>query len=153
MMTPPIIIRPFRPDDLDETSAVDREAFGNDSYPTFFFRQAFDVFGDLLRVAEDENKNIVGYTLGAFQPSTTTGWILALAVRTHYRQMGVATLLTQDLLQVLREKGVRSVKLTVQPANNPAISLYRKIGFYELDKADEYFGYNEPRIVMQKDLG
>lgn len=145
-------IRPFRPADLLETAKIDKELFGKDRYPALFFRQAYDVFGDLLRVAEDGDGAIAGYTLGVLQPDRKTGWVLALAVKKRYQGQGIATLLTENLLKVLHEKGVKYVKLTVDPANEPAIYLYRKLVFNQLEEADDYFGSGEPRMVMQKDM-
>ncbi len=145
-------IRTFRPEDLPDTAKIDAELFGKDRYPALFFRQAFDVFGDLLRVVESGNGEITGYTLGAVQAEPEAGWILALAVKKEYQGQGIATQLTIDLIEILRKRGVKNVKLTVDPANLSAIGLYRKLGFYPVDEYPDYFGPGEPRILMQKEL-
>lgn len=145
-----LIIRSFQIGDLCGVSIVDKEGFGQDSYPRFFLRQAYDVFGDLLCVAEKEGQ-IVGYSLGAVS-NDQMGWILALTVAEQYRRIGVAEELTLHLINVFKEKGIEIVMLTVMPTNLAAIKLYEKLGFTFFEKIDDYFGPGEERIVMRKNL-
>lgn len=151
-MTQSIQIRAFSPNDLEAVAQVDSLAFGNDCYPPFFFRQAFDVFGDLLQIAEDEKGEVVGYTLGAIQLGSSTGWVLSLAVKPAVQKKGIATLLTHTLIQTLISKEVQNIKLTVKPDNYGALKLYKNIGFTELHTVENYFGHKESRLLMQKKL-
>jgi len=142
-----IIIRPFKPEDLFIVSEIEQESFDVYGYPRFFFRQAFEVFGKLFLVAEVGGK-IVGYVLGALKYDSSEAWLLSIAVRKSYRRQGVAILLTEDLLKIFGKMGVKSVLLTVEPDNSGAQKLYQNFGFVEIDRIDNYFGHNEPRIIM-----
>ena len=91
-MSEKVKVRPYRKEDLVAVAEVDREVFGDQCYPGYFFRQAFDVFGDLLLVAQEQRGEIIGYILGALQTDSARGWILSLAVMPAYRRQGVAGL-------------------------------------------------------------
>ena len=141
--------RPCRPEDLIAVAGVDKEAFGAHCYPSYFFRQAYDLFGDLLLVAENEREEIVGYLLGALQADLAGGWILSIAVRKADRRRGIGEMLVEIILPVFLSKGVRTVWLTVAPDNYGAIQLYRKLGFEQVSTEEDYFGPGEDRILMR----
>jgi ribosomal-protein-alanine N-acetyltransferase len=143
-----IIIRPFKPEDLFIVSEIEQESFDVYGYPRFFFQQAFEVFGKLFRVAEVGGK-IVGYVLGALQYDCPEAWLLSIAVLKSYRKKRIGLLLTEDLLKIFGNMGVKSVSLTVEPDNFSAKKLYQKFGFAEIDRIENYFGHNEPRIIMK----
>ncbi len=42
-----------------------------------------------------------------------------------------------------------NVKLTVDPLNQPALSLYQSMGFTVLEEEANYFGDEESRLVME----
>ena len=147
-----IIVRTFKLGDLVEVWKIDQEAYGNDCYPQFFFRQAYDIFGELFLIAETEDGEIVGYILGAIQNDDSIGWILAVTVKSAYWRRGIALKLTTSMLKLLFNKNVAKVLLTVDPDNNGAINLYRKLYFYEIDKIEDYFGPGKTKILMQKEL-
>ena len=143
------IFRKAAAKDLDQISNVDKAAFGTSSYPRFFIRQAFDVFGSLLEVAELDSGNLAGYTLGAVNTDNSEeGWIISLAVRPENKNKGIGKSLTEIILKRLLKRGVKSISLTVRPDNNDAIVLYERLGF-ETQKYDEkYFGEGEGRLLM-----
>lgn len=151
-MAEKIKTRPYRPEDLVAVAEVDNEAFGDYCYPSYFFRQAYDVFGDLLLVAENEEEEIVAYLLGALQADSAGGWILSLAVRKAYRRQGVAEMLVKIIVDVLLSRGVSTVWLTVAPDNHAAIQLYLKLGFEQVSKGEDYFGPGEARILMKRKI-
>ena len=146
-----VSIRTFRHEDIVPLSAVDREAFGEASYPMFFLQQASDVFNSLFLIAEIE-KEIVGYSLGAKELDSSRGWVLSLAVKKQYRRMGIAKKLTENLIHILGTYDIDEVYLTVDPNNTPAINLYTKLNFLEIRKMDEYFGPNTSRLIMCKKI-
>ncbi|MCE5249333.1 GNAT family N-acetyltransferase [bacterium] len=138
--------------DLADVFSLEQEVFGVHGYPLFFFRQALDVFGNLLRIAVNDTGTIAGYVLGALKPENGACWILSLAVKNEYRRMGIATGLMLDAIDVLSSKGADEVFLTVAPGNTDARACYRALGFRETETVDDYFGPGETRIIMRKDL-
>ena len=143
----------FNPDDLLEIAKVDLECFGaKESYPVSFFRQAFDIFGDLLYIAKTCDHQIIGYITGAINPKTTQGWVFAIGVLPQFRQKGVGNLLLQTLIGELGKREVSQLLLTVSPENRPAISLYQKFGFCKQKTVANYFGQGKPKIIFACEL-
>jgi len=146
------LTRHVTPEDLDSVFSIEQETFDTNAYPRFFFRQAYDVFGELFRVAEMEDGEIAGYILGSLQAGDTVGWIVSLAVRQEHRRKGIAKSLLNSVLERLSDRGTDTVLLTVEPANTGAIEAYRDSGFREVESIPDCFGPGEPRIVMGKEL-
>jgi len=148
----PHLVRPAGPGDLAALAALERAVFGAEAYPPFFFRQALDVFGPLLLVGEAEG-GVAGYTLGGLAAGSTEGWVLSLAVAPEHRGRGVARALTEAVLAALAERGATRVRLTADPENRPAASLYERLGFAEVGTEDDYFGPGQRRVVMARRVG
>ncbi|CAN2049706.1 GNAT family N-acetyltransferase [Candidatus Magnetomoraceae bacterium gMMP-13] len=147
-----ITIRKCTVEDLTMVYDLENEAFKNHSYPFFFFRQACDVFKDFFQVALNDMGNVLGYTLGTLQSKSDEGWILGLAVKKDFQHRGIASMLTETILQLFWEKGAKYCLLTVEPSNISALNLYIKTGFLEIKREHDYFGIGKPRIVMRKTL-
>jgi ribosomal-protein-alanine N-acetyltransferase len=134
-------------EDLDRLIPVDREAFGKLAYPVFVLRQLFDVHGDCWLVAE-HSTGLVGYALSA-PTLDRDSWLLALAVSAKFRGMGYGRELLRESLKILRKHQIRDLKLTVEPRNHPAISLYLREGFTKKELKKDYLGPGEDRILME----
>ncbi|WP_299810843.1 GNAT family N-acetyltransferase [uncultured Shewanella sp.] len=132
--------------DLNAIDALERQCFPGHCYPDFFFRQALDCWPNGLLVAKDEDNNTLGYLLASSSGQPDVAWILSVAVSDTARGKGIGTKLISQLLAVLPQ-GVNQVNLTVAP-DNPAKDLYSRIGFIELGFESDYFGDNEPRLLM-----
>ena len=122
----------------------------------------YDGFGsgpaDLCVAAEDECGVIgVAWTrimndYGHIDDETPS---LAMSVLKDHRGQGIGTLLLQELISLLREKGYKRISLSVQKANY-AVRMYDRSGFRTiLENDDEYIMVcdllNEPDLY--KDLG
>ncbi|PFG58284.1 ribosomal protein S18 acetylase RimI-like enzyme [Vibrio sp. ES.051] len=135
-----------RKDDLLTVFTLENTLFGEHAYPQFFFRQAFDCWGESLLVAK-EGEQVTGYVL--LTPSSTEQqyWIMSLAVDTQHRGKGIARALIESAVAQLKPSS--RVKLTVEPNNQPALSLYLSLGFKVLEEEANYFGDEESRLVME----
>ena len=63
---------------------------------------------------------------------------LAIAVFREFRGQGIGTALLRALLEELRAKGFARASLSVQKAN-PAVRLYRRLGFTAVAETDEEY--------------
>lgn len=153
MRDSPARIRAATLDDLEAVAEIERAVFASAPYPAFFFRQAHDLWGDLLRLAELASGEIAGYVLGAPSSRPAEAWVLSAAVRAEHRGRGIARRLTEQLLEVLAGSGARQVRLTVHPGNRGAIALYLGLGFRAVAEEPGYFGTGEPRLLMCRELG
>jgi len=78
-------------------------------------------------VAELDDDGIVGHA--TLVPDGEEGYELAIFVLHEYQNAGIGTRLMEGLLGAGQQQGVEHVWLTVERWNNPAIALYRKVGF------------------------
>lgn len=61
---------------------------------------------------------------------------LGMALRAEYRGRGIGRALLQRLIDVLKEKGIQKVSLSVDPDNIAAMKLYQRFGFKEVGMVD-----------------
>ncbi|MEU6404675.1 GNAT family N-acetyltransferase [Streptomyces sp. NPDC046985] len=141
-------IRGVTETDLPDVLRLDREAFPDGPYPYFALRQFHDALGDHLLVVDD-GRALHGYVL-ATPPHRAASWILSLTVSPALRGNGVGRELMTEMLGRLRAEGATEVLLTVDPANDSALTLYRALGFAPSgDVLQDYFGPGEPRQRMR----
>jgi len=77
---------------------------------------------------------------------------MSAAVKPGCQGRGVGTKLLSDSLRSLDEQGVTCVLLSVAPSNAAAISVYQKLGFEVVRKAEHYLGLREHRLIMQRKI-
>ena len=144
-MTP--ILRVATPADMHAIWQIEHQVFGDAVYPDFFFRQAMDLWPDLLLVAERDGQ-LLGYGLGGAGQERAQGWLLSLAVLPQARGLGLAAAIITRLEQALLAQGCSRVRLTVDP-DNPARRLYQRLGYRELARDPAYFGPGEARCLLE----
>lgn len=149
-MHPPPVLRVARHADMHAIGRLDADVFGEEVYPAFFFRQAMDLWPELLLVAELDGR-LLGYALGGVGQDRSQGWLLSLAVRPEARGFGLAERMMLRVEQGLTNQGIDRVRLTVNPAN-PARRLYFRLGYALLGEEPGYFGQGEDRLLLEKVL-
>ncbi|MEG0009211.1 MAG: GNAT family N-acetyltransferase [Aeromonas sp.] len=149
-MHQPPLLRVARHADMQAIGRLDADVFGEEVYPAFFFRQAMDLWPDLLIVAELDGK-LLGYALGGMGQDRSQGWLLSLAVLPEARGFGLAERMMLQVEQGLSALQTTSVRLTVDPAN-PAQRLYYRLGYALLAEEPGYFGPGEDRLLLEKRL-
>ncbi|CAH7018951.1 GNAT family N-acetyltransferase [Vibrio chagasii] len=132
--------------ELAEIYQLEHALFGDHAYPQFFIRQAFDCWGKGLLVAKQDSK-IAGYALTTSTNTQNEFWVLSLAVDPNYRGMGIGRKLMQHAVEQLPRDA--RLLLTVDPNNTSACALYASMGFSTIKQEENYFGDDEPRLVMQ----
>jgi len=143
-----MIVRRARRNELTALSAIEAGVFQDAVYPSFFFRQAFDLWPELLWIAAGADDEPRGYAMGAVSNSAGVAWILSMAVSKPIRSKGYGKALVAALLDAMRACGCTEVRLTVHP-ENAAIRIYERLGFHEISREADYFHSDDPRIVMQ----
>jgi [ribosomal protein S18]-alanine N-acetyltransferase len=144
------VLRSGQVEDLRALAALDARAFeslpGDDPYSYGTFRQFFDLFPDLLVVAEQDGV-LLGYALGA--SGSEAGWVLGVAVEPSAQGAGVGRALTKALLDRVQARGHEKIVLTVHPQNESALALYRALGFEQDRIEPDYFGEQRPRVLLR----
>lgn len=131
--------------DLQGVNVLEQACFPGHCYPDFFFRQALDCWpGNFLLACDDETP--LGYLLASPGAEPHLCWILSVAVSESLRGRGIGCKLLTQFLNRL-PSSVTHVNLTVAPENS-AKELYLKLGFIETDYEPDYFGDDEPRLLL-----
>ena len=145
------VIRAAVPSDVDALTELDQQVFGSISYPLFVFRQFVDLLGASLLVGVDERGRVCGYAAVAPTHIAGEGYFISLGVAPLEQGRGLGRLLAVAGLERFRELGCTYSKLTVSPENRSAIGLYKSLGYRQIAEDREYFGPDEPRLIMRCD--
>jgi len=147
----PLHTRPATEDDLPALARLDKEVFADLAYPYFILRQFFDLCEDHALVLDDGH-TLHGYVL-ATSPCADVSWILSLGITGNLQGKGLGRQLMIAILGRLRSEKAHEVRLTVDPDNDRAVSLYQRLGFTQAgDVRKDYFGPGEHRVLMTLDL-
>lgn len=78
--------------------------------------------------------------------------MMNLAVAQAERRKGIAEQLVEQLIIQLSQNGVRFLMLEVRKSNDPAISLYKKLGFQVVGRRPGYYHHpREDAWIMRKE--
>ena len=151
MAVPEVRIRPFRPEDLDVLAEFWRDMasdplVSDHVYPPTeenvarwrsWVLKVHEEEGGHVLVAEAEGVGPVGFVLlrsRVERPLWTprrTAIIYDLYVRPDWRRRGVGTALLEEAMKIVRQEGATHVRISALADNEPALRLYKKLGFRE----------------------
>lgn len=103
----------------------------------------------LWLVAVDDG-DVIGYVGAQIVPDEAD--MMNLAVDHKYRRQGIGRTLVERLIEMLKERAVRSLTLEVRVSNLSAISLYESAGFSVVGKRPKY--YQKPKedaLILRKE--
>ncbi len=75
--------------------------------------------------------------------------LLFLCVNPQYRRLGIANSLLHNAIMAL-PRGISSVVLEVRSKNEPAINLYKKMGFTTLGKRKNFYSFPEDDAIVME---
>jgi len=144
----PIVIRRFKPSDLEGALDLDKEVFGG--YDPTIFTTFYEYHPRTTLVAESMG-NVVGFVLG-FKHTLLEGRVFWLAVRPGYQGRGVGKKLLTSILRIFRFMKAVSATLEVRISNKRAQALYSSMGFEMITIYPGYYSDGEPAIIMKRRL-
>lgn len=78
--------------------------------------------------------------------------MMNIAVHPDYRKQGIGTELILELIRELSARGSHSLMLEVRASNEPAISVYAKLGFSEIGRRKNYYrNPKEDALILRKE--
>ena len=78
--------------------------------------------------------------------------VMNVAVAPDFRRRGIGDRLVQELTDILKKDGVYKLTLEVRISNDPAIALYKKLGFEVLGRRPNYYSHpKEDAWIMGKE--
>jgi len=153
-------VRRFSEADLESVIKINRTCLP-ENYSSNFFIDIYRSYPEGFLVAE-YNGEVVGYIMcrvefgfsefGRFR-LTKKIHVVSIAVMVQHRRKGLAkTLLTEAIKALDRKYGCSEVFLEVRVSNQPAINLYRKLGFRDIRVIHHYYIDSEDALVMARKL-
>mgnify|MGYP001035187563 CR=1 FL=1 len=107
-------IRDVKSTDMQAILAIEYKCF-KDPYPLSLLNRLHAMHPDGFLVAEAEGK-VVGYVIGVLRWGAT-GHILAIAIDPPYQRQGIASALMEHVIDRLRARGAKLVRLEVRKSN------------------------------------
>ena len=100
-------------------------------------------------VALDDDK-VIGYVGSQTVLGETD--MMNIAIHPDHRKRGIATELIEGLIQALKERDSHSLMLEVRASNEPAKSLYTKLGFELVGVRRNYYrNPKEDALILRKE--
>lgn len=134
--------------DLKALYDLERICFQLDAWPML------DILGVLtipqvIRYKAEVKDDLVGFIAVDLRRSQQTAWIATLAVLPEYRKSGIGSTLLrtcEDLITLPR------IRLSVRQSNHPAIQLYQKYGYQQVEIWKKYYKGGDNALVLEKIL-
>lgn len=142
-------IRDLKPGDMQAILSIEYKCFP-DPYPLSLLQSLHAMHPDGFLIAELDGK-IVGYVLGVLRWGAT-GHILAIAVDPPYQRQRVGSVLMARILDRLRGKGARGIRLEARKSNWVAQQFYLKLGFRLREEIPYYYEDGETAVAMEYEL-
>ena len=136
--------------DLKELHELEKLCFQLDAWPIL------DVFGllsfpQIIRLKAEQGDQMVGFIGVDLRRAQKTAWIATLAVHPEHRRIGLGS----SLLHICESRIVGSlprIRLSVRQSNHPAIALYKKYGYQQIDRWKSYYRGGDDALVFEKIL-
>lgn len=141
-------MRPMQEADVPTVMAIEHRAYA--------FPWTAGIFRDCLRVGYccwilEQDDDIVGY--GVMSVGAGEAHILNLCVRPELQGQGLGRRVLTHLLNLARRHHADTALLEVRPSNEPALRLYRSLGFNEVAIRRNYYpdrnGREDALILMR----
>jgi ribosomal-protein-alanine N-acetyltransferase len=155
------IVRNATPNDMRAVIDINLRTLP-ENYTTEFFYIHLRDYPDLFYVAE-LNGSIVGYIMCRLEYGISDfskripkpakkGHVISIAVLPEHRRRGLGRMLMKMSIESMIKRGADEVYLEVRVTNEPAITLYKSLGFIIVRRIHSYYSDGEDAYVMSLNL-
>jgi len=137
---------------LDKLHEIEMECFEKEAFTKQQIAYLLTDYDSTGLIAE-LNGEIVGFVIGRIHRGrkSATGHVLTIDVSPKHRRKGIGLRLLQEIERIFKSKGVRVCFLEAREDNIAALSLYRKFGYGEAGRLENYYG-NAHGVRLRKTL-
>ena len=134
--------------DLKDLHQLEKICFQLDAWPLL------DIMGvltipQIIRYKAADQENLVGFIAMDLRRSQQTAWIATLAILPDYRKSGIGS----SLIRICEEKvNLPKIRLSVRQSNQPAIQLYQKHGYQQIEVWKKYYKGGDNALVFEKNI-
>ena len=132
--------------DIQALYRLEKACFGRDAWPLLDIVAVVTLPG-VVRLKAVVDDQLVGFIAGEAKPKERLGWILTLGVSPDYRRLGIGRSL---LLECEQRLNMPRIRLSVRRTNWPAIHLYYREGYREVDVWKHYYSDGEDALILEK---
>ncbi len=152
-------MRGFSQADLEAVIGINRVCLP-ENYAPYFFIDTFNTLPEAFIVAESQGQ-VVGYVMCRLEHGFSDlrklrfarkAHIVSVAVMPDFRHQGIAYSLVEQALSALSAHHADECYLEVRTSNEPAINLYKKMGFDITRTIPRYYYDASDAHVMTKQL-
>ena len=132
--------------DIKDLHQLEKVCFQLDAWPLL------DILGvltipQLIRYKAADEEKLVGFIAVDLRRSQQTAWIATLAVLPDYRKSGIGS----TLIQICEEEvNLPRIRLSVRQSNQPAIQLYQKHGYQQIEIWKKYYKGGDNALIFEK---
>jgi len=154
------ILRQFDMVDLSSVTNINRACLP-ENYTDFFYVDLYRRFSETFLVAE-ENGEVIGYIMCRIEVGLSNfglgglikkGHVVSVAVMPKHRRKGIAEAIIKASMEKMKTKyNAKQCYLEVRVTNEPAVGLYRKLGFDVTRTIHGYYADGEDAYVMSRKL-
>jgi ribosomal-protein-alanine N-acetyltransferase len=141
-----ILILPTSLRDIRDVRALEKVCFRRDAWGYTELLFLFAAFG-AVRLKAVDGESLIGFISGEPRPAEGFAWISTIGVHPDHRRQGIGARLLSECEARLEEP---RLKLTVRAGNEPALALYERFGYQEIERWPGYYSDGETGIVMEK---
>ncbi len=150
-ITPPgsgITILPATWRDIKDLQQLEKVCFQLDAWPLL------DILGVLtipqvIRLKAVYEEELIGFIAVDLRRSQKTAWIATLGVMPEYRKLGIGSALIRTCEE---EVGLPKIRLSVRQSNLPAIQMYHKHGYQQVEVWKKYYKGGDNALVFEKEI-
>ena len=134
--------------DLKAVHQLEKACFQRDAWPLLDILGALTI-PQIVRIKAQDGDQLIGFIAADLRRSQATAWIATLAVLPGYRKRGIGASLLRACEEQIQQPLIR---LCVRRNNLPAIQLYHKFGYQQVDTWKKYYRGGDDALVFEKVL-
>jgi ribosomal-protein-alanine acetyltransferase len=137
---------------LERLYEIEKECFVEEAFTKKQISQLLTDYNSVSLIGREDSE-IVGFIVGMIYPDrkASSGHVVTIDVLPLHRRKGVGTMLLNEMESIFAQKGVQVSLLEVREDNVAALSLYRKLGYTEVGRLENYYK-NAHGIYLKKVL-
>jgi ribosomal-protein-alanine N-acetyltransferase len=132
--------------DLNALRSLEKACFPTDAWPLFDLISVLS-FAGVVRLKAVENGHMIGFVAGDPRPKEGFSWIATLGVLPENRKHGIGSALLAACEQQL---ATRIIHLSVRSDNDSAIKMYKRAGYYKIDRWPNYYNDGQDALIFEK---
>lgn len=133
--------------DLMDLHQLERACFQSDAWPIWDIIGVL-TFPNIVRLKAESEQRMVGFIGADLRYSQAHAWIVTFGVLPSYQRQGIGTSLLEACEKAIP---LPKIKLSVRRSNQPALNLYRKFGYREVEIWPAYYEGKEDALVLEKE--